>query len=49
MIKADGKLYIEDICAMIEDLERGIRYSIVDVFNEYFDIENLPSEMEDEK
>lgn len=48
MIKADGKLYFEDIVSMLEDIERGVHYSIVDVFQHYIDINSLPSIMDEE-
>lgn len=44
----DNRIYLEDIEEMLEGLERGIHYSIVDVFNSYFDLDNIPSYLDEE-
>lgn len=49
MIKTDGKLYYEDICSMLDDIERGVYFSILDVFQHYIDIDSLPSIMAEEE
>lgn len=42
------KIYLEDVLEMIENIESGIHYSIVDVFREYFPADELTSRLEDE-
>ena len=45
--RKDNRLYLEDIEDMIFEMEKGIHFCIVDVFKDYFDLDSIPSYLEE--